>query len=105
MPVIRGTAYCMTQRRGYLWTRGYIPKLRTYPGREVPNPLLIEIVHGDAELERVMTDVMALTKLNFNSCLFADGFPVTLHFADNVGEILTAAPLQDERPLPFKHYI
>ena len=105
MPVLRGTAYLSTKRKGYLWTKGFIPRLNTYPGWEVPNPLLIEIHRGNADLLRVMTDVMGLTKINFNTCQFADGQPVTLRFADAVGEILTAAPVPDLPPLPFRHYI
>ena len=34
------------------------------------------------------------------------GVPVTLRFADAVGEILTAAPRKNELPpLPFRYYI
>lgn len=105
MPVLRGTAYLVTERMGYLWTKGFVPRLATYPGWEVPNPLLVEIHRGKADLLRVMTDVLGLTKINFNACQFADGQPVTLRFADAVGEILTAAPVPDLPPLPFRHYI
>lgn len=105
-PILRGTALLQSKRKGYLWTRGYIPRLQTYPGREVPKPLSIEICFGDAALEQVMRDIMGLTKVNFNACIYADGRPVTLRFADHVGEILTATPLaQSLPPLPFKHYI
>jgi hypothetical protein len=104
-PVLRGTAYRAYDRLGYLWTIGFIPRLQTYPGREAPNPLLVEITRGDADLLQVMQDVLSLTKLNFNACIYGDGLPVTLRFADDVGEILTAAPIPDLPPLPFKHYI
>jgi len=104
-PVLRGAAYRYTTRIGYLWTLGFIPSLQTYPGREAPNPLMVEVTRGDADLLQVMNDVLALTKLNFNACIYGDGLPVTLRFADDVGEILTAAPLEDLPPLPFKHYI
>lgn len=104
-PVMRGTALEIDRRRGYLWTAGYVPKLQTYAGREVPNPLQIEILRGDAALSTVMLDVLGLTKLNFNACIYADGLPVTLRFADTVGDILTAAPPQELPPLPFRHYI
>jgi len=105
-PVLRGTTFFQTRRMGYLWTRGYIPRLQTYPGREVPNPLSIEICRGEADLKQVMRDIMGLTKVNFNACIYADGYPVTLRFADRVGEILTSTPLTHELPpLPFKHYI
>jgi hypothetical protein len=53
-----------------------------------------------------MTDVLGLTKLNYNACIYGDGVPVTLRFADTVGEILTAAPRTEELPpLPFRYYI
>lgn len=105
-PVIRGSYLQLHPRRGYLWTKGFVPRLQTYQGREVPNPLAIDICHGEADLQQVMTDIMGLTKVNFNRCDFADGEPVTLRFADHVGEILTAIPIEhDLPPLPFKHYI
>jgi len=103
--VLRGTVYAVNDRRGYLWTTGYTPYLRTYPGWEVPRPVLVDICRGNADLLTVMKDIMVLTKLNFNSSVFADGKPVTLRFADAVGEVLTAAPVDDLPPLPFRHYI
>jgi hypothetical protein len=108
-PVLRGTALQLDERRGYLWTKGFINELGTYPGREVPKPLSVEVVDGDTELSTVMKDLLMLTKLNFNACIFADGMPVTLRFADAVGEIITAVPekrsVEANVPLPFKHYI
>ena len=105
-PVLRGTAYRVHRRKALLWTNGFIPTIDTYPGREVPNPISVEIVKGEAELETVLADVMGLTKMNFNACIFADGLPVTLRFANAVGEIITSAPTaQPVPPLPFRHYI
>jgi hypothetical protein len=105
-PVLRGTAYIRNDRNAYLWTRGWTPRLATYPGMEVPNPLSIEISQGEAEMETVLADILALTKLNYNACLFADGVPITLKFADAVGGVLTAGPLPGGGPpLPFRYYI
>jgi hypothetical protein len=104
-PVLRGTAIIASARKGYLWTTGYIPRLDTYPGREVPNPLTVDIVRGEADIEQVLSDLLGLTKLNFNTAGFSDGLPVTLRFADLVGEILTAGPTGAVPPLPFKFYI
>jgi hypothetical protein len=103
--VLRGSAIIVSDRMAYLWTAGFTPRLETYPGREVPNPLTVDIVKGDADIEIVLSDLMALTKLNFNSASFSDGLPVTLRFADLVGEILTAGPNEAAPPLPFKFYI
>lgn len=106
VPVLRGTAVMMSRREGYLWTTGYVPRLRTYPGFETPKPILIEVNRGNADLKTVMADVLALTKVNYNACDYASGLPVTLKFADHVGEILTASPRgMDAPPLPFRFYI
>lgn len=104
--ISRGLAWVKSDTRGYLWTKGYVPRLQTYAGREVPSPLIVEIVRGIADIEQVMADVLSLTKLNYNACIHGDGVPVTLRFADTVGEILTAAPRRHELPpLPFRYYI
>ena len=105
LPILRGMAYARSETSAYLWTKGYVPRLCTYPGREVPKPLMIDVCRGESPLEVVLRDILALTKLNYNACLFADGTPVTLKFADAVGEILTAGPLEDMPPLPFRYYI
>jgi len=46
-----------------------------------------------------------VTKLNYNACIFADGSPVTLRFADSIGEVLTAGKNIKGDILPFKHYV
>ena len=105
-PVLRGSAVLIDKRHAFLWTRGYLPRLAAYQGFETPKPLTIEITHGEAEISQVLTDVMALTKVNYNSCDFAGGLPVTLKFADKVGEILMASPkTANAPPLPFRYYI
>lgn len=103
--VLRGTFYVQDAHSGYLWTAGLIPKLGTYPGRETPNPIRIDICQGNASIQTVARDVMALTKLNYNACRISDGLPITLKFADAVGEILTAGPINVKAPLPFKFYM
>jgi hypothetical protein len=65
---------------------------------------LIDICRGQADMVTVLKDVLALTKLNYNACVYGDGQPVTLKFADAVGEILTAGPVTGA-PLPFRLYI
>jgi len=48
MPVLRGTAVTMSGKEGYLWTTGYTPRLRTYPGFETPKPILIDSIVATA---------------------------------------------------------
>jgi hypothetical protein len=104
-PMLRGLAYIQSDKSGYLWTKGFVPRLETSLSMEVPNPLYIEISKGAANIKTVLEDILALTKLNYNACIYGDGIPVTLRFADAIGEILTASPIPNTPPLAFKYYI
>lgn len=74
-------------------------------GPETPNPIMVRVQRGVCDLRGVLSDVMGLTKINFNSCLFNDRMPVTIRFANEVGDVLISAPMDGEPRLPFKFYI
>ena len=82
-----------------------MPRLDTYMGPDTPNPLHVSIRRGESDIQTVMADVLSLSKINFNTCLFNDREPVTIRFADAIGDILISAPVQSEPRLPFKFYI
>ena len=107
-PVLRGSFLPLNNRSAYLWTKGFIPRLQQPFGTEVPNPLTVKIVKGKglASIRVVCQDILALTKLNYNSCKFCDGLPVTLKFANHIGDVLTSGPTDDVlKALPFRNYI
>jgi hypothetical protein len=56
-------------------------------------------------IEKVLADIMALTKINYNACNYSDSLPVTLKFADKVGDILTMGSAGDAQRQPFKFYV
>jgi hypothetical protein len=104
-PTIRGTAMQTDRWSAYLWTAGYVPRLDTYMGPDTPNPLYVSVRRGDKDIETVLSDVLALSKINFNTCLYNDREPVTIRFADAIGDILVSAPIDSAPRLPFKFYI
>ncbi len=104
-PILRCSVVFQDRKTAYLWTRGFIPRLQSVLGLETPNPLTVQIVRGESEIKTVCQDILALTKLNYNTCIFGDGVPVTLKFADMIGEILTAGPNEKIEVLPFMFYI
>lgn len=107
-PVIRGTALLLDDRNAYLWTSGYVPQLDTYIGPETPNPLFITVLrskYSRPDIQSVLTDIMGLTKINYNSCNFNDGLPVTVRFAKMVGDILLMGSAKEGGPQPFKYYL
>ncbi len=90
-PVLRGTLIHLSDIQCLLFTSGYIPRIRTYPGNRIPKPLLITR-QGDSEMKEICREIMGLTKLNWNTTAFATFFPITLEFSQKVGRVLSESP-------------
>jgi hypothetical protein len=104
-PVLRGTCWPISNKSCYLWTSGFSPRLGTYDGWEVPAPLRIDVQHGDTKVEQVASDILGLTKLNYNACRLGESEPVTVGFSNAVGEILVSNPKVKSPSRKFKFYI
>ena len=104
-PVIRGNFLQVNYRRGYLWTTGFKPFYGTYDGWETPVPLRIDVEYGDEDVKQVATNILGLTKLNFNECKYGDSNPVTIGFSDAIGEVLVSNPTITNPSPRFKFYI
>lgn len=96
-PPVRGTYVKFSDDDLLLYTSGYIPYLRTYPGRRVPRPVEIVEHHGDTPWDALLQELLALTKMNWNTADFAMSVPVTVAFSRRVGEVL--AELPEDLPL------
>ena len=57
------------------------------------------------KIEGVLRDIMGLTKINYNACNFNDSLPVTVRFADKVGDVLVMGSAKDAERQPFKFYV
>ena len=87
-PVLRGT-FIDLSGKGLLYTRGSVPYYGTYPGLRVPRPLLL-VPHEntDSGLLALAKDVLALTKVNWNTTQFDQKLPAPIKAAREVGRIL-----------------
>ena len=89
--VERGMFIDVERVRRYLFTTGYVPWWKEYPGPHVPSPLELTSV-SDGDLEERAREILTLCKMNWNS---ADGLgrhPITISFARHVGAIMTEVP-------------
>jgi hypothetical protein len=104
-PPLRGTRFAVGDI-DYLYTTGFVPALGEYHGMHVPSPLLIaDHIGQDSSRTQLLAEVLALTKLNWNSAQLGGLEPITTRFSRLVGDVLREVP--DERePLPqFKFYV
>lgn len=104
-PPLRGTYVKFSEQNLVLYTSGYIPYLRTYPGARVPQPLEILEHHGDSPWTTVLTELLAMTKMNWNTADFAGKSPVSIAFSRRVSEIL--AELHPDSPVraEYRYYM
>lgn len=104
-PVLRGTNFIIDDFRSVLYTTGYIPYYETFPGVHLPAGLSVEIFDGETTLRNVCREILALTKLNFNNCNYFDSLPITLKFAQKVGEIIQYLPEGVVPPSKYYFYM
>jgi len=91
-PPLRGTFIKFSDIDLLLYTVGYIPFLRTYPGARVPQPLEILEHNGDSPWNVILQEILAMTKMNWNTADFACSEPITIAFSRRVGQILAELP-------------
>ncbi len=104
-PPVRGTYVKFSDTEFTLYSDGYIPYLRTYPGPRVPRPLEIMEHYGDSPWTTMLREILSLTKLNWNTADFSCGMPVTIAFSRKVGEILAELPSDISPQQPYRYYM
>lgn len=87
-PPLRGTLVTTSADRHLLYTTGSVPFYKTYPGHYVPQPLGIRTVSTESSPEVLASEVLALTKMNWNQTRLDGRIPITLRTARTVGSIL-----------------
>ena len=108
-PICRGSVFeSLTQGKVTLdiCTSGFVPALATYPGSQVPQPLRVICDKCDSPSLTIATDILNLTKLDWNSTDFCKRLPVTISVAEKVGKILgeiNGRPI--EPPSPYSYYM
>jgi len=101
---LRGTVVDFGQKRGLVYTVGYVPFLRCYPGFRIPQPVEITENWGSVSLHEAAADILKLTKLNWNTAAFNCREPITVAFARRVGDILKLAKGK-EPALHYRYYM
>lgn len=102
---LRGTWVRLADGDFLLYTRGYIPFLRIYPGMRVPQPLEIIELFGNSPADSILSEILALTKMNWNSADFSCEEPITLAFSRKVGEILALIPRSAPMKEEYRYYM
>src|SRR5690606_270798 len=65
-PPKRGTLCKINEDSAFLFTTGFMPNLKTYPGPHIPVPLQI-VTDKNVNIVQTATDVIALSRMNWNT--------------------------------------
>lgn len=103
-PVMRGT-FVELDGKGLLYTNGSIPYYGTYPGMYDPRPLLLcPHKRSDSTIAQIASEVLSLTKINWNSTQMNQKLPIPIRAARNVGEVLKYIT-DDKVSTDYRRYI
>lgn len=91
-PPRRGTLLELSVNEVVLYTRGSVEWYETYPGMYIPRPIALRAASIERNLEVVAEEVLALSKMNWNSTRFDGRLPVTLRTARQVADIIKHLP-------------
>ena len=99
----RGTL-CSVGEETYLFTSGYVPWWNEYPGPHIPAPIEIGCA-GLTDIRERASEILALSKMNWNNTEGLSRYPVTLSFAKRVGQLMTELP-ENQVPNPsYRFYM
>ena len=90
-PPFRGTTIGLG-KDAVLFTRGSNPVYRTYPGLRSPNPLMLRPYVNDTPITEIAEEILALTKMNWNTTQFDGALPIPIAAARKVGKVMKYVP-------------
>lgn len=92
-PIPRGAVVLLDKTSALLWVHGVTPsasnpKFKYYQGkRRIPAPLLIRRFRGRSDITQVTTEVLGLSKMNWNTFDYYSRLPATLDSASAIAKV------------------
>ncbi|WP_339880783.1 SIR2 family protein [uncultured Algoriphagus sp.] len=92
-PISRGTCIVTNKDTALLWTHGIVPSVRQtnykfyLGGRSIPAPVKIVKHYGDSNIDVIATEILGLTKMNWNSLDLYSKLPSTIDSSNQIARI------------------
>ncbi len=92
-PISRGTCILTNKNSALLWTHGIVPSVRQnnykfyLGGRSIPAPLKITKHYGDSNINTIASEILGLTKMNWNSFDLYSKLPSTIDSSNQIARI------------------
>ncbi|WP_423148635.1 SIR2 family protein [Rubrolithibacter danxiaensis] len=92
-PISRGTCIAIDKYTALLWTHGIVPSVRQpnykfyLGGRSIPAPVKITKHYGESNINTIATEILGLTKMNWNSLDLYSKLPSTIDSSNEIARI------------------
>ena len=92
-PISRGTCIVTNKHTALLWTHGIVPSVRQtnykfyLGGRSIPAPIKIVKHYGESNINTIATEILGLTKMNWNSLDLYSKLPSTIDSSNQIARI------------------
>ena len=92
-PIPRGSVVILDKSAALLWVHGVTPNAmnpnwKYYQGkRRIPTPLLIRRYMGQSDITQVATEILGLSKMNWNTFDYYSRLPATLDSASAIAKV------------------
>ncbi len=105
-PVRRGTIVQIDSHKALVWCHGVTdavrPGLRYFQGkRHIPAPLLVRRHAGHTDLESIATEILGLSKMDWNSADMYSKLPATIYSSKQIAKV--GAKLQRFGPVSYDY--
>jgi hypothetical protein len=92
-PLSRGTCFLLESTSALLWTHGIVPSVkadhRNYylGGKNIPVPLRVKKHYGASNISTIATEILGLTKMNWNSFNLYSKLPATIQTSNEIARV------------------
>ncbi|MEH0933159.1 argonaute/piwi family protein [Micromonospora sp. CPCC 205558] len=104
-PPLRGTFMTLSATEHLVYTKGSVDFYSTYPGMYVPRPVGLRPARLTISPHELATEILALSKMNWNQSQLDGRFPITLRTADQVKQILRFCNPTEEIATRYAQYM
>ena len=110
-PVHRGTMIPLSGTAALIWVAGNAPSVAQrgdsyYQGKKsIPSPLLMTRHMGRGPLEHIATEILALTKMDWNNDALYDPVPVTIGYSQRLARTIANVPTLPRSVYPYRMFM
>lgn len=111
-PLRRGSCFVLDKTAALLWTHGVAPSVQDNPkrsyflgGKSIPLPLKVIKHYGASNIDTIATEILGLTKVNWNSFDMYAKLPATLQSSNVIARIAWLLDRFEGKTYDYRHFM